>query len=440
VTELQTSWQALVSGEIDGAELVETDKYMRAIERPVPAIESAARWSLWMAALSLVFLAWLIASLRIFEKELTNARNQNDLHAQVAMDRLLDELAPLASGDLGANATSREGTPGALADTFNFAIAELRRLSAAQQSASRSVRDTVEKTQLISGSIENGCNEQTAHVHRSSNLLLGMSSVISELSEISADASKTLCGLSLNADQGLNTLRASLRQLTNARSHTSTSIKRLQSLEVHAKTIVDAVESLEDHARNTDVLALNVTLSTNAGQIQPEPVGQSAQLTELAGSISALVEDMSRFTTEIRESADLLLSDAAEALALIRSVNASDGEQLELMQQVDSALLKTHRDLQGLHPRVGAMAEKSVEHAGSVSEISNNMSLVNQITRRTIVDARRCSQHLDQMNRLAVELKQDLENLNMPDNETYELQTSAPSAADVPVKRDLAHG
>ena len=439
-TELQSSWQELIKDDINGAELVETDRQMRAIEKPVPAIESAAKWSLGMAALSLVFLAWLIASLRSFEKQMTSARDMNDLHAQVAMDRLLDEMAPLASGDLSAKATSREGTPGALADTFNYSIGELRRLSVAQQAASRSVRDTVEESQQISASVENGCNEQTAHVHRSSNLLLGMSNVIGELSEISADASKTLGSLSQNADQGLNTLRASLRQLKNGRSNTSAAIKRLQSLELHAKTIVDAVMSLEDRARHTDVLALNATLDSTGHSNGAEPARQAEQITELAGSISALVEDMSRVTAEIRVNADFLSTDATEALALIRSVNASDGEQLELMQQVDSALLKTHHDLQGLLPRVGVMAEKTVEHAGTVSEISNNMNLVNQITRRTINDVRKSSRHLDNLNRIAVELTQDLENLNMPDNDALDLPESDARPVELSVKRNLVHG
>jgi len=204
--------------------------------------------------------------------------------------------------------------------------------------------------------------------------------------------------------------------------------------------VVDAVMSLEDRARHTDVLALNATLDSTGHSNGAEPARQAEQITELAGSISALVEDMSRVTAEIRVNADFLSTDATEALALIRSVNASDGEQLELMQQVDSALLKTHHDLQGLLPRVGVMAEKTVEHAGTVSEISNNMNLVNQITRRTINDVRKSSRHLDNLNRIAVELTQDLENLNMPDNDALDLPESDARPVELSVKRNLVHG
>ena len=59
-----------------------------------------------------------------------STENRNDQN-QMAILRLLDEIADLADGDLTASATVTEDFTGAIADSINYAIDQMRNLVSA---------------------------------------------------------------------------------------------------------------------------------------------------------------------------------------------------------------------------------------------------------------------------------------------------------------------
>src|SRR5205085_4623484 len=94
--------------------------------------EGAARWGAWsalvfgVAGLALLGLLFRVsrddARARAFTSERENKRNQE------AILRLLNEMGNLADGDLTVQASVTEDVTGAIADSINFTIEELRTL------------------------------------------------------------------------------------------------------------------------------------------------------------------------------------------------------------------------------------------------------------------------------------------------------------------------
>ena len=442
VADLQISWQALVEGDVQGSDLLVTDRMMRGIARPVPAVESAAGWSLAMAAMSVIFLTWLILSARSAERARERDNNNSERNAKAAMAKLLDEMAPLASGDLDVRATAHNGTSGALADTFNYAVGEMQRLTAAQLVTSRAITDTVKKSQLISGEIEQRCVEQSSHLHRSSNHLLGMSSTASELAAHTADTSHMINKVADDAGSGVNALHIGLRQLHDARTHTKASLKRLQSLSAHIRHIDETVVQLEEIAQRADVMALNSTLRASAAGKQNSSEHQLASIVnELSQELAALVEEISRNNAGVTMIMSNIRNDEAAAMELMQGVLSAYEHQLQQADLVDNILQRIQADIHALQQHVSIMSAQALQHAGVVTELSNNMDLINQITQETVDDMRNNADHLDELRKLANESRQNLSDLNMPDSSGYETpvteEDGARQAADEAADREI---
>ena len=80
-----------------------------------------------VAVALLVVLVFLNVRMAAFERQARDQGEQNERNQQAIL-RLLDEMGSLADGDLTVEATVTEDITGTIADSFNYAIEELRKL------------------------------------------------------------------------------------------------------------------------------------------------------------------------------------------------------------------------------------------------------------------------------------------------------------------------
>ena len=440
VADLQVSWEALMEGGVDGAELLATDRHMRALARPVPGAESAAAWSLAMAALSLVFLTWLVITARSVENARSDDEHNSERNDQAAMAKLLDEIAPLASGELGVKATAQHGTPGALADAFNFAVGELQRLTATQMASARSVGDAVNKIRDTGANIERRCIDQSSRIHSSSNLLLGMSSSASALSAHAAGTTQILSKVLEHTDKGAIKQHSWLQQMHAVRSQAEDSFKRLQSLAMHLRQIEDNVGQLEEVARRTHLVALNSTLrATTAGSKGDSNLPLSV-ISELSGELTSLVEETNSAIAEIKASFDHLRTDESTARELMGSLLEGYESQEQQAGQLDSVKRIIHDNIDGLQQHVAIMADQTVQYSGVVRELSGNMDLINQLTQDSIGDVQKNVNHLDDLNKMSKKWRQHLSDFSMPGSDDSVTSGASKSAARLAAERALING
>ena len=82
------------------------------------------------------------------ESERARQIQEENERNQIAILRLLDELGDLAEGDLTVNATVSEDFTGAIADSVNFAIDQLRQLVLVINSTADRVAQSSDQTQM----------------------------------------------------------------------------------------------------------------------------------------------------------------------------------------------------------------------------------------------------------------------------------------------------
>ena len=371
---------------------------------------------------------------------------------QAAILALLDEIAPLASGDLRVRATVSEAMTGALADAFNHAVAELRWLVGTIDGSALRVGDAVTDSRESAQRLVGACTVQAREIHRSSNYLAAMSETMAQLSAHATECSRIATVSVGEAEAGGRAIRESVERLSRIRDEAELATRLMQRLAENASTIDERVETIRDVARRTDLLALNTTIRAAASAASGfDDDDLEADDTFLDGTLSSRGRsasgDLSRLSHEVTQLADLLGGAARDIASLSRTirqdaddtVRAMDETNRELAaglaqsEQASGSLESIESVSRELRELVGDMAEKTLRQSGVVRQLSTNMTVINRITTDTSNEVQATAGALDQLNALALELRDGVADFRLPPppREAAESATEAAAARTV---------
>lgn len=425
--QLEGSWQSLIANNVEGSELVSMDRLMQAVSVPVPAVHSAAQWNLALAALSLVFLAWLgIAARAVF-----HAKRQSRMHSenrdQAALLTLLDEIAPLASGSLNVHATVREGAAGALADAFNFAVGKLRSLAGSQLSASRTITESLNTANELTSSAVRLCASQSQQIHDGSGVLLSMSSSAGELSVHAADAARSAKQVHHAITIGANALEKRKEVATKLRHSDDGETVPTCLLSRHAQAMDEHLEHIDALAKRIELLVLNSTLQSTAGRRENQASFYLADKSQLSVQLGRFAEELTDRTKAIHQLMDSVAADNAQVLSSVHSLNETgsvDSDAFNVIRKVFADIADHSTQLQ-VH--TSGMSEQSVLHATAISTLSARLDSVNQNSQQALANIRGNVDNLAMLQRLANEMRQDLADYNLTEANLTEANPTSPS-------------
>src|SRR5207249_4350101 len=121
---------------------------------------------------------------RAEESERMNRSNQD------AILRLLDEIGNLANGDLTARAKVTEDITGAIADSVNYTIDELRRLVTGITGAAQQVTAATQEAQTVTGQLLQAAQKQATEIQGTGQSVAQMAQSMNEVSKSANDSAK----------------------------------------------------------------------------------------------------------------------------------------------------------------------------------------------------------------------------------------------------------
>lgn len=160
------------------------------------SINLFAGYALGALALASIILIGLVM-VRETNRRLAETAEKNDRN-QAAILRLLDEIADLADGDLTVAATVTEDFTGAIADSINYSIDQLRELVETINQTAVQVAAAAQETQSTAMHLAEASEHQAQEI-------AGASAAINEMAvsidQVSANASESSGGTFLGGDQ-----------------------------------------------------------------------------------------------------------------------------------------------------------------------------------------------------------------------------------------------
>jgi len=349
-----------------------------------------------LALLMLVLLGKVFlddARVRAMDSEGENKRNQE------AILRLLNEMGNLADGDLTVQASVTEDVTGAIADSINFTIEELRTLVRGINSATDQVTKATQETQAISNRLYEASQRQNREIQQASASVLQMAQSINEVSQTANQSARVAQQSLAAAEKGGQVVQNQIAGMNEIRTQIQDTSKRIKRLGESSMEIGEIVELISDITEQTNVLALNAA-------IQAASAGEAGRgFTVVAEEVQRLAERSGEATKQIEAIVKTIQADTQDAVAAMEKSTVGVVEGTKLSDAAGQALTeiqKVSRDLADLISRISAQTQMQ---STSVTDVTRGMQGILKITEETTEGTKQTNVSIGQLTKLAAELR-----------------------------------
>jgi twitching motility protein PilJ len=355
--------------------------------------------ALVFAALALFFLVLLgvvirdEARVRALESEQENKRNQE------AILRLLNEMGNLADGDLTVQASVTEDVTGAIADSINFTIEELRTLVKGINSATDQVAKATTDAQAISNRLYEASQRQNKEIQQASASVLQMAQSINEVSQTAAQSARVAQQSLAAAEKGGQAVQNQISGMNEIRTQIQDTAKRIKRLGESSLEIGEIVELISDITEQTNVLALNAA-------IQAASAGEAGRgFTVVAEEVQRLAERSGEATKQIDAIVKTIQADTQDAVAAMEKSTVGVVEGTKLSDAAGQALDEIRRVSRELAELIGGISAQTQKQSASVSDVTRGMQGILKITEETTEGTKQTNVSIGQLTKLAAELR-----------------------------------
>ena len=349
-----------------------------------------------LALVSAVFLAWSFindARQRAVRSEEENKRNQE------AILRLLNEMGDLAEGDLTVKASVTEDITGAIADSINYTIDELRILVAEINKATEQVTTASQQAQAITAQLLDAAQRQSKEIEETSASVLKMAGSINEVSATAVESAR-VAQMSLDAaEKGQSAVQNSISGMNEIREQIQETAKRIKRLGESSQEISEIVELISDITEQTNILALNAA-------IQAASAGEAGRgFTVVAEEVQRLAERSGEATKQIGAIVKTIQTDTHDAVAAMEKSTQGVVEGAKLSDAAGQALSEIGRVSQELAGLIHSISETTLAQTEVAQTVAKNMQDIQNITTQTTEGTKRTAVSIGQLANLAADLK-----------------------------------
>ncbi len=380
-------------------------------------LADSRNWNLWLAAM--FALAGLLVSFILMRAYLNESRKRADEaeqqkavaerleqeakrtndQNQTAILRLMNELQEVADGDLTVQATVSEDITGAIADSVNYTVEELRNLVARINSTAELVNEASSKAQMIASSLQAASDQQSREIRDTGEAVLRMAQ---QINEVSARASESVdvARQSLGASQeGARAVQNAIAGMNGIRDQIQETAKRIKRLGESSQEIGEIVELISDITEQTNVLALNAA-------IQAASAGEAGRgFTVVAEEVQRLAERSGEATKQISALIRTIQTDTQDAVAAMERSTQGVVEGTKLSDEAGRALGDIGVVSTQLADLIEDFSSTTSKQAASAGTVAQSIQRILLVTEQTSEGTLQTAGSIRQLSELAQELK-----------------------------------
>jgi len=277
---------------------------------------------------------------------------KEDLQRQVI--RLLDDVEGAARGDLTVQAEVTADVLGAVADSFNLTIQNLREIVQQVKVAARQVSKGSTDNEMFARSLSSDALRQAEELAVTLNSVQVMTESIQRVAESAREAEEVARSASATALKGGEAVERTVAGILEIRETVAETTRKVKRLAESSQEISKIVALISQIASRTNLLALNASIeAARAGE---------------AGRGFAIVAD------EVRQLADRAAKASKEIEQIVLQIQGETGSVMTAMEE------GTQQVIEGT--RLAEQAKRSLE---DIIQVSNRIDvLVRSITADTV--------------------------------------------------------
>ena len=339
------------------------------------------------------------------ERQATELNQRN----QEAILRLLDEMGSLAEGDLTAKATVTEDITGAIADSINFAIDQLRTLVGTINDTAVQVAAAAQETQATAMHLADAAEHQAQQITSASAKINEIAASIDEVSKNSAESADVAQRSVQIAAKGAEVVRQTIQGMDNIRDQIQETSKRIKRLGESSQEIGSIIELINDISEQTNILALNAA-------IQAASAGEAGRgFAVVADEVQRLAERASSATKRIETLVAAIQSDTNEAVSSMEQTTAEVVAGARLAEDAGLALVEIEKVSNDLADLIQSISEASRQQSAAATNITATMTVIQEITTQTSLGASQTAESIGNLAQLAADLRRSVADFKLPE-------------------------
>jgi twitching motility protein PilJ len=311
----------------------------------------------------------------------------------------MNELGDLADGDLTVTATVSESVTGAIADSINYTIEELRVLVGRINDAANRVTLATEIARQTSADLLGAAERQSSEIQEAGQSALDMARSMNEVSGNATESAQVARQSLAAAEKGTTAVQDSIKGMNEIRNQIQETSKRIKRLGESSQEIGEIVELISDITEQTNVLALNAA-------IQAASAGDAGRgFTVVAEEVQRLAERSAEATKQISAIVKTIQTDTQDAVSAMEQSTRGVVDGAKLSDAAGQALAEigdVSRNLSDLIENISASTQGQANSATKVARLMQDILRVNE---QTTVGTQRTADAVDELTALASELK-----------------------------------
>ena len=362
-----------------------------------------------LGALAVFFLVMLGVKLLVeaFRRE-SGVKEHNERN-QTAILRLLDEMGDLADGDLTVTATVTEDITGAIADSINYAIEQLRNLVVTINDTSEKVSTSTQETRATAMHLAEASELQAEQITTASSAIKEMTQAIDEMSSDAIESAEVAQRSVEIASNGAATVRNTIQGMDSIREQIQETSKRIKRLGESSQEIGNIVELIDDIADQTNILALNAAM-------QAAMAGESGRgFAVVADEVQRLAERSSNATKQIEALVQTIQADTSGAISSMESSTTGVVNGAKLAEDAGEALREIENVSNYIADLTGKIAESARKQSLEAVRIDDTMGVIQEITTQTSDGTNQTASAIGKLAALADDLQSTVAGFRIPE-------------------------
>ncbi len=330
---------------------------------------------------------------RARKSEEENSRNQE------AILRLMDELGELAEGNLAINASVTEDITGAVADSINYTVEELRSLVRGINNATVQMDQAASVAGQVSDTLQEAARRQTDEIETTSVAVVRLAQSVQQVSGNAAESAKVAEQSLAAAEKGQQAVANAIASMNTLREQIQETSKRIKRLGESSQEIGEIVELISDITEQTNVLALNAA-------IQAASAGEAGRgFSVVAEEVQRLAERSADATKQIAAIVKTIQSDTHDTVAAMEISTQGVVEGAKLSDAAGQTLAEIGSVSKTLAELIADISAATQNQAESTALVAETMQDIKAISAQTSTGTQQTADSIGGMKQLAQDLK-----------------------------------
>lgn len=332
---------------------------------------------------------------------------------QQSIQKLLDDISGVATGDLTQEAEVNAEVTGAIADSFNYMIAELRQIVRNVNQTTVNVGQSAKTVMATTSELAEGSQGQVRQIAEASNNISSMVKSIREVSSTAGQAAAVADQTFQKAKTGSEAVQKTIQGMGGIRNQVQETSKRLKGLGERSQEIGSIVQLIGDIADRTSILALNAS-------IQAAMAGDAGRgFAVVAEEVERLAERAAEATKKVNALIKSIQADTSEAITAMEETTREVVDGSNLANAAGRALSEIESVSAQLTNLIQSISSASEQQAIGSEYISKAMSEISDNTVETAEGAKTASESVQQLANLADELRRSMQRFRLPADEPH---------------------